>query len=742
MSRSGRSTVALFFAFVFLQGSGSFVSASAPPSKKVPKIGLVLSGGGARGLTHVGVLNVLEEMRIPISFVAGTSMGAAVGGLYATGLTADELEKIFRAFDLVHSFSDAPSRKDLSFRRKEDDRTFLVKTRIGIGKNGVKLPRGFVEGQTFVTELRKLSQVTQPLGSFDQLPIPFRAMSTDLGSGEAVVLDRGDLVKAIRASVAVSPLFTPVPWDGRLLADGGYLRNIPVETAQQMGAERLIVINIGTPLTPQDNIDSVISVAGQVARLGGTQQDALQLSKMAPEDILIQPDLGDLSFTDFVKVNEFIDRGEQAARLLSAALSAYSLSPEDYARWRASLAPRPSLPRVDRIAVNNGTRFSDKAILPFIRQRTGEPLDVAQLQKDLGVLGGLGYFESLDYHVEQEASENVLVIDAPRKSWGPNFLRLGFKTAEDFDGQSQYGILASYQMTELNSLGGELRLDADIGTNSGARAEFYQPVGKVPSWLSFGSAPYFTYINAAFKKEHDPVLVGDDNEVPFEKNSRGGGLGAGRNFKNWGRLKVGINGRDETWKSPAFPVLRTERFQGELMAEMMADSMDKPGFPRNGCLGYVRWRGAATWLGSDAAAGAVEMDLSVARSWGKHTARFRADRSVNLDPDSEEPYIYRLGGFLNLSGFGTNNLVGTERVLGQVQYLYQMKKVLRLPWYAGTAVEWGGTRTPGDSAMEQSGFWAGSLFTALDTGLGPIYLAYSQASAGVRRVSLTIGMAL
>jgi NTE family protein len=178
------------------------------------------------------------------------------------------------------------------------------------------------------------------------------------------------------------------------------------------------------------------------------------------------------------------------------------------------------------------------------------------------------------------------------------------------------------------------------------------------------------------------------------------------------------------------------------MAEMMADSMDKPGFPRNGCLGYVRWRGAATWLGSDAAAGAVEMDLSVARSWGKHTARFRADRSVNLDPDSEEPYIYRLGGFLNLSGFGTNNLVGTERVLGQVQYLYQMKKVLRLPWYAGTAVEWGGTRTPGDSAMDQFGFWAGSLFTALDTGLGPLYLAYSQASAGVRRVSLTIGMAL
>jgi NTE family protein len=239
MRSSRRSTGVLLFIFVFVHGSGSFVSASDPPSKKVPKIGLVLSGGGARGLAHVGVLKVLEEMRIPISYVAGTSMGAAVGGLYAAGIPADELEEIFLAFDLTASFSDAPSRQDLSFRRKEDDRTFLVKTHIGLGKKGLKLPRGFVEGQTFVTELRKLSHVTEPLASFDQLPIPFRAMATDLGSGHPVVLDSGDLVKAIRASIAISPLFTPIEIDGRLLADGGYLRNIPVETAHEMGAEQL-----------------------------------------------------------------------------------------------------------------------------------------------------------------------------------------------------------------------------------------------------------------------------------------------------------------------------------------------------------------------------------------------------------------------------------------------------------------------------------------------------------------------
>lgn len=642
----------------------------------------------------------------------------------------------------MSSFSDAPSRRDLSFKRKEDDRAFLVKARIGIGKEGIKLPRGFVEGQTFVTEIRKLSHVTESLDSFDQLPIPFRALATDLGTGKPVVLDHGDLVKAIRASIAISPLFTPMEIDGHLLADGGYLQNVPVETARNMGADLLIVVNIGTPLSKQEDINSVISVSGQVARLGGTTQDNIQISKMAPADILIQPDLGNLSFTDFDKIPEFIQLGQKAARALAPRLSAFSLSEDDYRAWRESLPKRPTLPRVDAIEINNGTRFSDRILRPFIHQSLGKPVDPTQLQRDLSLLNGLGYFESLDYHVENRAKTNVLVIDAPRKSWGPNFLRVGFRSADDFNGQSQYSLLASFQMTELNSMGGELRVDADIGTNSGARAEFYQPVGRVPSWMSFGAAPYFTYFNTFMKKEHDPILIGGESEFPFERYARGAGLGVGRNFKNWGRFKLGLNGRDETWKSPALPAFLYERFQGEVMAEMMIDTMDNPGFPRHGSLGYLRFRNATTALGSDADASALEMDLGVARSWGKNTVRLRVDRATNLDQNSKEPYLYRLGGFLNLSGFGTNNLLGTERALGQVQYLYRIRKVLGLPWYGGTAVEWGGAWNDRSQISEDSGYWAESVFTALDTGIGPVYLAVSKTEGGIKRVSLCIGLAL
>jgi NTE family protein len=170
---------------------------------------LVLSGGGARGAAHVGVIKVLEELRIPVDFIAGTSMGSAVGGLYASGLNTKELESLFANFDWLAAFSDSPPRRELSFRRKNDDRTFLVKARIGLGEEGVELPLGLVEGQNFITELRKLSNVTESVDSFDDLSIPFRAMATDLETGQSVLLEKGDLANAIRASIAIAPLFSP-----------------------------------------------------------------------------------------------------------------------------------------------------------------------------------------------------------------------------------------------------------------------------------------------------------------------------------------------------------------------------------------------------------------------------------------------------------------------------------------------------------------------------------------------------
>ncbi|MBL0057799.1 MAG: patatin-like phospholipase family protein [Elusimicrobia bacterium] len=522
-----KKIIFLIWAFLFATQAG--MTAPAPQKLDKPKrlrIGLVLSGGGARGAAHVGVIKVLEELRIPVDFIAGTSMGSAVGGLYASGLNTKELETLFANFDWNAAFNDSPPRRELSFRRKNDDLTFLVKARIGVGEGGAKLPLGFVEGQNFVTELRKLSHVTGSVASFDDLSIPFRAMATDLETGKSVVLDKGDLVNAIRASIAIAPLFSPVEINGRLYVDGGYLKNIPVDVVQKMGVDRLIVVNIGTPLSKRKDIHSVLDVISQVGRLGGEVADVEQLSMVGKDDLLIQPDLTGLSFVDFGKIPEIIKRGEDAARGMAKKLAQFSLSAEEYKNWRDSLGKTPELPRVDGIEIKNGTRISDSVLKPFVSQPLGAALDPVRMQSDLARLFGLGYFECIDYHSESRGDKNIVVIEAPRKSWGPDYLKLGFKMAEDFKGHGDYGITARYQRTELNELGAELQVDGNVGLNSGVSAELYQPIGKVPRHLSYG-APYFIFVKGWLQQNNQAILVNEGNELPFRDQHSGVGGGGG-----------------------------------------------------------------------------------------------------------------------------------------------------------------------------------------------------------------------
>lgn len=703
-----------------------------------PRLGLVLSGGGARGAAHVGVIKVLEEMRIPVDLITGTSMGSAVGGLYASGLTASELETVFLHFDWVGAFTDSPPRRDLSFRRKEDDRTFLVKARLGVREGHVRLPRGLVEGQNFVMELRKVSRVTESISSFDQLPIPFRALATDLETARPVILDKGDLVMAIRASIAIPPLFSPVQMDGKLLVDGGFLRNIPVNSAKVMGAQRVIAVNIGTPLSKAEKIQSIFDVYSQVSRLGGQVQDQQQIAKLTEDDLFIEPDLEGLSFMDFGKIPEIMARGEAAARAVADKLQAFSVSEEEYQRWRLSLAPRPSLPVVDAIEFRNGTILSDEIFRPFLRQKIGSPVDPESLQKDLAELYGMGYFEFLNYHVDDDGGKNILVIDAPPKSWGPDYLRLGLKISEEFDGDSSYAIMARYQKTELNRLGGEMNLDGELGTNSRAQAEWYQPIGRAPRWLSYG-APYFTSLQGAYGVENDPILIANSAEVPF-KWVRGEIVPAvGRTLGNWGRLKTGIRWATENYTTVVFPEVKLVIHRCDGFVRMDMDTLDNAGFPRKGTTGEIEVRAAGTDLGAGSSSSLFSGKLGAARSWGANTFRVRGQYASNLNSSAEEPYLLRLGGFMNLSGFSHNALVGYESALGNAQWNRKVGSLASFPLFLGTAVEWGGTWERQSEITLSSGHWSGTVFTALDSGLGPTYVAFSQTEEGVHTVYFYVG---
>jgi NTE family protein len=290
-----------------------------------PKIGLVLSGGGARGAAHVGVLKILEELRIPIDYVAGTSMGAIVGGLYASGMSVEEIASVIGSTDWKGFYSDRQPRSERSLRRKSDGNGFLVDFDVGFKNGGLVFPLGLVQGQKFEIALRRWLLPVATVKDFDRLPIPFRAVATDVAKGELVLLGSGDLASAIRASMSAPGALKPVRLDGRLLVDGGLVNKLPVQVVKDMGADLLIVVDVGFPLLEEDKLNSVLAVSNQMLTIMIQGNVRRQLDLLGDSDVLITPELGHFSSTAFDRVVEAMARGENSARNAQAKLSGLSV---------------------------------------------------------------------------------------------------------------------------------------------------------------------------------------------------------------------------------------------------------------------------------------------------------------------------------------------------------------------------------------------------------------------------------
>src|ERR1700729_4604469 len=297
---------------------------ASPPAR--PRICLVLSGGGARGIAHVGVIKTLEAMHVPIDCIAGTSMGAVIGGLYASGMTAAQIDTTIRSLDWQEAFRDSPPRRDLTFRRKQDDRNFLVRLPLGLKHKHLLLPKGFIQGQKLEETLRQLTLPFSNSTDFDLLPTPFRAVATDLVTGNAVLLDKGDLSIAMRASISAPGLFAPVESQGLLLVDGGLAENLPIDVARQMHADILIVSDVSFPLQSRDALDSALSISNKMLAILVRKDADRQRAPLGAADVLVEPALGPASSTDFTAVNSTIAAGENAAHSMLARLGPYAVS--------------------------------------------------------------------------------------------------------------------------------------------------------------------------------------------------------------------------------------------------------------------------------------------------------------------------------------------------------------------------------------------------------------------------------
>ncbi|MBW5415107.1 patatin-like phospholipase family protein [Pseudomonas sp. MAG002Y] len=708
-----------------------------------PKTGLVLSGGAARGLAHIGVLKALEEQGIHVDAIAGTSMGAVIGGLYAAGYKVDEIERIAKEMDWQQVLSDQPPRKDVPFRRKQDDRDFLIKQQLSFRDDGtLGLPIGVIQGQNLSMLLESLLVHTSETRNFDKLAIPFRAVATDIVTGEKVVFSKGHLPRAIRASMSIPAVFAPVDVDGRLLVDGGMVDNIPIDVARSMGVDRVIAVDIGTPLLKRKELTTVVDVLNQSTTLMTRNNSEAQLATLTSKDILVEPPLAAYTSADFGSVNELIDAGYRATQALSSRLASLRRPPVDDTDIALSIARQPGQrnPIITEVRIENDSKVSDSVIRHYIRQSLGEPLDLEKLKDDMGTIYGLDYFDQVEYRIVRQKKkgedDNALVIHALGKRSGTDFLRLGLSLSDDMEGDSAFNIGASYRINGINKLGAEWLTRLQVGDKQELYTEFYQP-------LDVGSRYFFApYLSA--DAQNIEAVQDNDPIAEYRRERYGYGFNVGRQINNNGEIRFGIGQR---WGKTKVHIgnsnLPTDTFsEGFYELKYSFDTMDNVDFPNEGEDISVTLRQFDTSLGSDERYQQMEFKLDKALTFGQDTVVLGGYYGRTFNDIDTVTSSYLLGGARQLSGYRQDALSGQNYTLGRLIYYRRMTErsllPLDFPVYLGGSLEQGRIWNNGNN-YDSGSITAGSIFLGFDTPLGPLNFSYGLNDDGQRAVYLNLG---
>lgn len=702
-----------------------------------PKIGLVLSGGAARGLAHVGVLKALEEQGIHIDAIAGTSMGAVIGGLYASGYKIDELEKLALGIDWQQALSDNPAREDIPFRRKQDDRDFLVKQKLSFRDDGsLGLPLGVIQGQNLSLLLESLLAHSSDIRDFDKLPIPFRAVATDIVNGEKVVFRKGHLPQVIRASMSIPAVFAPVEINGQLLVDGGMVDNIPVDVAREMGVDRVIVVDIGTPLRGRKELSTVFDILNQSITLMTRSNSEVQLASLRPDDILIQPALTSFGATDFGRSQDIITAGYRATQILEPRLAVLRHNDDSDVQLNTARSSDERKPVITAIRIENDSKIGDSVIRYYIRQPVGEPLDLARLQRDMGTLYGLDYFEQVQYRVVHKGKERTLVISARGKRSGTDYLRLGLNLSDDMRGDSAFNLGASYRVNGINTLGAEWLTRVQIGDQQELYSEFYQP-------LDAGSR-YFVapYINA--QSQNVESILDNDPIAEYRLERYGFGLNFGRQIGNSGEIRLGIG---EAWGKADVRIGERDLpgisfNEGFYDLKYSFDSLDNVYFPHSGEDISLSVRQYEPGLGSDDRYRQWEFNLDKALSSGPNTWILGGRYGRTLNTAEVVTSSFLLGGARQLSGFRQDAISGQNISLMRAVYYRRLTPrsylPLDFPLYAGVSLE-RGRAWNNDNEFDSGYINAASIFIGFDTPLGPLNFSYGFNDDDQKAVYLNLG---
>jgi NTE family protein len=709
---------------------------TAADARSRPKIGLALSGGGARGAAHIGVLKVLEKYRIPVDYIAGTSMGALVGGLYASGMPLQDLEDLISHMDWVDAFSDEIARRERSFRRKRDDDLYLIKHKPGFSDGNFKFPPGILDGQKIDLLLKRYTLPVVTIRDFDDLQIPFRAIATDLANGETVLIYQGDLARAMRASMSIPALFAPREIDGRLLVDGGLSCNLPIDAVRSMGAEVVIAVDIGSHLQKREELQSVLDITDQITTIMTRRNADLEIDSLRTDDILIQPDLGDITTVSFDRAVDAIPLGSAAARDARTQLFRLTVSKKEYADRTASRIHRVPTPVIDEVRIVNASRLSDRVISSMLGFQTGEPLDVERLERNLNRIYGLELFESVYYDITDEAGRTVLTVTVRGRSWGPNYVQFGVAVLEDFD-RPNFNMAAAYTRTAIDRLNGEWRLGIQVGQEPGVFSELYQPLD--------ARLRYFLHARAFARERVDNVFDSGGQKISELGIWRfGGTLAGGRELGAWGEARAGITREFGTIDvRVGDPLMPTGDFNtGEAFLLFSVDELDNVNFPHSGGALRIRLASGLKQLGSDREYEQGAVEGSCAYTYGRYTGLLTGMFGTTRDNDAPYQNLYRLGGFARLSGLEQDELKGQHATVLSGVFFRRIGKSKLVSLYGGVSCEYGNVFQDRKEITFENGIVSGSAFLGIDTIIGPIYLGYGFAEGGRENLYFVLGRSL
>jgi NTE family protein len=720
--------------------AGTLVPAAGaePVAPARPRVCLVLAGGGARGTAHIGVIKVLDELRVPVDCIAGTSIGALVGAAYATGINGAEMEKIVSGLETEHLFVDRPPRSEVPIRIKLDEHRNYIGPEFGVRDGTLLVSKGLVAGEQLETTMRRLIRSSDVV-RFDDLPIPFRAVATDLVTGDPVVLSEGELSQAVRASLSVPIALAPVRLGGHLLVDGALSDNLPLDVAQSMGADVAIVVDLGSPTVNEKELGTLLGVSRRIIDIPLERADKKMLERMRPDDILIQPQLGDFSSADFGHWTVPIPLGEAAARKVSDQLAKLALPPDQYAALlerRRSAMKADSRP-IGEVRLPRFQRVNPDVVRAEITTREGQQPDPAKMEADVGRLYASGDFERVGYGLLDDSGRRVVSFDAVEKSWGPNFVKFGLEGGYDLRGESRFEALGAYRRAWIDPLGAEWRTDLQLGRQDRLANELYQPLD-IDRILFI--APY-----AELDRYVQDVFAGGQRAARYVLHEGLTGVDVGSRLGRAAELRAGPEiGRIQQRldEGPLSLSPGPDRIGvGGWHVRVRADEYDQAVAPRSGLQASAGLFASRVALGGESSYSRWDASGSMASSLGDSTLDLGATFKGRLGSDDLPRYdVFQWGGFLHQSGYRIGSLDGQSLQFARAIYRY---KLAPLPFlnalYAGLSLEAGRLGRPIVPGQPVGTMKSASVFFLLDSPVGPLYLAYGRARDNSSSLYLYLG---